>query len=70
MLRSLAQELVPIQEEHEARLERGIFLERWDAMDIWEKALLIAVRRVRVAQANLQSEAEMRQSAHNASRAK
>lgn len=59
-LRSLSQGLVPIFEEHQARLERGIDLDTWGRMDCTEKALIIAVRRVHVAMQNQQSEAEIR----------
>lgn len=55
-------DLVTLQEEHEARLDRGIGLEAWGAMDVLEKALLIAVRRNRNAIANQQAEAEIKKS--------
>lgn len=59
-LRAMAGGMVPIYEEHEARLERGIPLETWGQMDVDEKALLIANRRIRNQLANLQAEAEIR----------
>jgi hypothetical protein len=59
-LRSLAEGLVPIFEEHMTRLERGISIEDWGKMDSTEKALVIASRRIAIAMKNLQSEAEIR----------
>jgi hypothetical protein len=59
-LRSLGNNLVPLYEEHEARLERNFGLEAWAAMGADEKALIVAARRIRIAMSNLQSEAEIR----------
>lgn len=59
-LTSLANGLVPVYEEHLARLERGIDLDTWAEMKVDEKALVIAVRRVTLAMNNLQAEAEIR----------
>lgn len=59
-LKALGKDLVPIHEEHEARLERGINLKGWAEMDVFEKALIIANRRIRIAIQNLQAEAEIR----------
>lgn len=56
----IAPGVVPPQEEHEARLERGIKLEVWLRLDEMERALIIANRRLRNAQANLQADAEIR----------
>jgi len=58
----MARGIVPIYEEHEARLERGIGVDAWMEMDEREKALIIAARRTRIAIANLQAEAEIEQS--------
>jgi hypothetical protein len=55
-------DLVTLQEEHDARLERGIGVEAWMVMDVYEKALLIAARRNRMAIQNQQAEAEIRKS--------
>jgi hypothetical protein len=55
-------DLVTLQEEHEARLERGINLQEWMSMDMYEKAILIAVRRNRIAIGNQQAEAEIKKS--------
>lgn len=52
--------LVSPLEEHSARLERGIRLPIWQRMPMEEKALLIAHRRVRRAEQNLQADAEIR----------
>ena len=68
-LKSLGDGMVPLFEEHEARLERGIGLDEWGAMSLFEKSLLIAHRRVKIAMQNLQSEAEIRQSEQKARRA-
>jgi hypothetical protein len=59
-LRVLAEGLIPLYEEHEARLERGIRLKEWEEMDYIEKALIVAQRRIRNAAQNLQSEAEIK----------
>lgn len=64
-LRSLGEGAVPIQEEHEARLERGIGISAWMEMDPMEKALLIATRRVRFAMDNLNAEAQVKQAEKN-----
>jgi hypothetical protein len=61
-------DLVTLQEEHEARLERGIGLEAWGGMELFEKALLIATRRNRFAMANQQAEAEIRKSIQDSKR--
>lgn len=58
--------VVPFYEEHEARLERGIGLSAWAEMDPLEKALVIAMRRSRIAQQNLQADAEIRNAKRNA----
>lgn len=58
--KSIAPGVVPTHEEHEARLERGLRLYDWQAMETFEKALLIANRRNRIAQGNLQADAEIR----------
>lgn len=59
-LRVLTEGLVPLHEEHEARLERGIRLADWETMEYMEKALIVAHRRIRNAVQNLQSEAEIK----------
>jgi hypothetical protein len=67
-LKLLGQGLVPIHEEHESRLERGISLKVWSEMDMFEKALLIASRRIRHMVGNLQAEAEIRKAKRDAKR--
>jgi hypothetical protein len=67
-LKLLGHGLVPIHEEHEARLERGISLAAWSDMDMFEKALLIANRRIRNMISNLQAEAEIRKAKRDAKR--
>lgn len=52
--------MVPIYEEHSARLEANIRLAEWQEMDVIEKALIIAQRRNRVALENLQAEAQIK----------
>ena len=59
-LRVLTDGLVPLHEEHEARLERGILLRDWETMEYMEKALIVAQRRIRNAVHNLQNEAEIK----------
>lgn len=60
--------MVPIHEEQEARLERGIRLEEWGWMPMMEKAMLIAHRRIRIALANIQAEAEIRHAERSSKR--
>ena len=59
-LRAYNKNMVSIYEEHGARLERGISLDDWMAMDTLEKALIVAHRRIRVAIHNLQEEAQIK----------
>jgi len=61
-LRSFGSGLVPLYEENEARLERGIELEPWGEMEEMEKALIVAARRIRIAIKNLQEEAQIKES--------
>lgn len=67
-LRALGKGLVPVFEEHEARLERGYSLEEWSAMAEMEKALVIAARRTHIAIQNLQTEAEIKKAEQEAKR--
>lgn len=57
---SLGSDMVPLFEEHSARLERGYTLEQWYTLDRMERALVVAHRRVDMASKNLQSDAEIR----------
>ena len=66
----LGRGMVPLYEEHEARLERGIRLHEWTHMELLEKALIIANRRVRIAQSNLQADAEIRAAKRKGKQAK
>lgn len=67
-LQTIGIDMVPLQEEHEARLERNIGLADWGAMDVMEKALIIASRRIQAAIRNLNTEAEIKQAERNARR--
>lgn len=58
-LTAVGNDIVPLQEEQEARLEYKITLDDWGRMDYREKALMIAVRRNRTAIQNIQTEAEI-----------
>ena len=69
-LRSMLDELVPLQEEHAVRLERGIRLQEWEEMPYWEKVLIGAHRRTSRAIQNLQTEAEIEDSERKARRRK
>lgn len=65
-LQSIGTDMVPLQEEHDARLERGIDLNTWCGMDVLEKALIVAHRRNRIAIQNLHTEAEIRKAERDA----
>lgn len=69
-LKSFGPDTVPIHEEHEARLERGIRLAEWTEMETLEKALVIANRRTRIAIANLQADAEIKHARRSAPKGK
>jgi hypothetical protein len=64
-LSSLSGGLVPVFEEHSARLERGINLDTWERMSIDEKAFVVAIRRIANAVHNLQTEAEIQANQKN-----
>lgn len=68
-LKALAGGMVPLHEEHESRLERGFSLTEWYAMDVDERALVIAIRRNHIQIQNLQSEAEIRKNNREAKKA-
>ncbi len=61
-------DMVPLHEEHEARLERGLNLEAWGRMPLMEKAMIIASRRIRIAISNINTEAEIRDAERKAKR--
>lgn len=65
-LKTTAAGMVPIYEEHAARLERRISLDDWYCMDVYERALVVAHRRIHIQVQNLQSEAEIRNSKREA----
>ena len=67
-MRALGNGMVPIYEEHTARLERGLSIETWSGMSEMEKAMLIAQRRISIQVQNLQTEAEIRKSKQDAKR--
>jgi hypothetical protein len=69
-LRLFGEGIVSLFEEQENRLERNIDLETWANMPPTEKALIVAMRRIRTAMHNLQSEAEIKNSEKNAKRDK
>lgn len=69
-LRALGPDVIPLHEEHEARLERGIRLEEWGRMEVFEKALIVASRRIRIALQNLQADAEIKHAKRNAPKGK
>lgn len=61
-LRLFGEGIVPLFEEQENRLEQHIELDTWASMSSTEKALIVAMRRIRIAMHNLQSEAEIKNS--------
>lgn len=65
-MRKLGVNLVPVYEEHSARIERGITVRDWLEMCETEKALIIARRRVSLQMQNLQTEAEIRRAKQDA----
>lgn len=58
--RSLGAGMVPIYEEHMARLERNISMENWYQMEPMERAMIVAIRRIDNASKGHQAEAEAR----------
>lgn len=66
--RSLGDGMVPIFEEHSARLERGFSIEAWYALDPMERAIVIAERRIDNAMKAHYAEAESRQMKRDAKR--
>jgi len=57
---SLGVGMVPIFEEHAARLDRNMTLEQWGALDPMERALLVAQKRIDYAIRAVQEEAAAR----------
>lgn len=58
--------MVPSFEEHIARLERGISVKDWYALEPTERAMVVAVRRLDNAMKNHQAEAEIKHAKRNA----
>lgn len=67
-MKAMGAEMVPIYEEHTARLEAGYKLDDWTTLDMMEKALVIAQRRSRIALENIQSDAQIKHAKRNAGR--
>ena len=65
-LGSLGADMVPTFEEHSARLERGISVKDWYAMEPMERAFVVAIRRIENAMKNHQAEAEIKHAKRNA----
>lgn len=61
--------MVPIFEEHAARLEKNYKLREWYELDSMERAMIIAVRRIEIAAKNQQTEAEINKSKQDAKKA-
>lgn len=66
---SLDADMVPIFEEHAARLEKNYKLSEWYELDRMERAMIIAVRRIDIAAKNLQTEAEIKKAQQDAKKA-
>ena len=60
MLRAYGRGIVPIYEEHLARLSKNISLENWMTMQPLERAIIVAMRRIENAIENQRAEAERR----------
>lgn len=60
--------MVPIFEEHSARVERNYKLTEWYELDPIERAMVVAMRRIDIAAKNLQMDAEIRHAKKNAQR--
>lgn len=67
-VRAIGLGMVPIYEEHTVRLESGYKLNEWTALDVMEKALLVAVRRSRIALENIQADEQIKHAKRNAKR--
>ena len=67
-LRSIGNGMIPIFEEHTARIDSRLSLEEWDKLPYMERAMIIATHRVKNAISNLQQEAEIRESERKANK--
>lgn len=65
---ALDSDMVPVFEEHLARLDKGYKLDEWYKTDAMERAMVIAVRRVDIATRNHQTEAEIKKATNKAGR--
>lgn len=65
---AIGEGMVPLYEEHAARIESGYTIEQWYGVDRMERALVVAMRRIDIAQKNLQSDAEIRKAKIDAAR--
>lgn len=61
-MRSILRGLIPVYEEHDARISAGIKLGEWTEMEPMEKALVVAHHRIANAVRNHQADAEIRMS--------
>lgn len=57
---SIADDMVPLFEEHAARIAANYSLAEWMALEPLERAMVIAVRRIENAMHALQTEAEIK----------
>lgn len=60
--RSFGEGMVPIFEEHLARSEKKYTLEEWYALDLMDRAMTVAIRRIDNASKNHQAQAEIKAS--------
>ena len=67
-LRAVGASMVPLYEEHSARLNAKYSVREWEAMDVTEKALVIAQRRISVALENIQADAQIKHAKRNTGR--
>ena len=67
---AIGSDMVPIYEEHQARLERNYSIAAWYELEAMERAMVIAIRRIDNAARNLQSEAEIADAKRNANKGK
>lgn len=68
--RSYGNGLVPIYEEHSARLSKNISLDTWMAMTGIERAFIVAMARIQNALENQRNEAEVQKAKQDAARNK
>lgn len=61
-MRSLAKGLIPVYEEHSARISNSMSLNEWDELPYMERAIIVAMYRIKNSIGNLKAEAEIRES--------